>query len=78
MAMEQFAREDVREVLARFGVTAGRRATTTDSTEEVILLTQPDIDRIDVNALTVALMDVLPHTKVWVTADGRRWTSEEI
>ena len=78
MAMEQFAREDVREVLARFGVTAGRRASTTDPTEEIILLTQQDIDHVDVNALTVALMDVLPHIKVWVTADGRRWTSEEI
>lgn len=76
--MERFAREDVREVLARFGVDSARRASTTDATEEVILLGPVDADRVDVNALTLALMEVLPHTKVWVTADGPRWTSEEI
>lgn len=75
--MERFAREDVREVLARFGVTQASRATTTDSTEEVILLAAADFAAVDVQALTLALMDTLPHTKVWVTEEHPRWVSTE-
>lgn len=42
----------------------------TDSTEEVILLSEFDLNRVDTESITRALMDVLPHTKVWVVADG--------
>jgi hypothetical protein len=76
--MEQFAREDVLAALARFGVAGASRATTTDSTEEVILLAKADFESVDVQKLTLALMDVLPHKKVWVIAEGLRWVTEPI
>jgi hypothetical protein len=77
-ALEPFAREDLRGVLHRFGVTIARRSLSTDSAEEVILITQEEYERIDREALTRALMDVFPHTKVWVAPDGPKWTSEAI
>ena len=50
--MERFAREDVLAALARFGATRASRATTTDSTEEVILLAKADFESVDVRELT--------------------------
>jgi hypothetical protein len=38
----------------------------TDPTEEVFLLTPDAFAAVDVNELTGALMNVLPHTKVWI------------
>jgi len=76
--MERFAREDVLAALARFGVTRASRATTTDSTEEVILLAKADFESVDVRELTLALMDVLPHKKVWVIEEDPRWVTEPI
>ena len=76
--MERFAREDVRAVLARFGVSEAMRATTVDPTEEVVLLGDQDFASVDVQALTLALMAVLPHTKVWVVQQHPLWTSEPI
>lgn len=76
--MERFAREDVLAALARFGVTRASRATTTDATEEVILLAKADFDSVAVKQVTLALMDVLPHTKVWVIEEGPRWVTEPI
>jgi hypothetical protein len=78
MVTDRMAREDVREVLAGAGVHDARRATSTDPTEEVILLQEEDYRRVDVEALTRALMDVLPHVKVWVVADTPQWISEAI
>lgn len=74
--MERFAREDVLAALARFGVAGASRATTTDSSEEVILLAKADLESVDVQELTLALMDVLPHMKVWVVEEGPRWVTE--
>jgi hypothetical protein len=76
--MGRFAREDVRAVLARFGVTKASRATTTDSTEEVILLAGRDFDSVDVETLTGELMKVLPHAKVWVVDEHPRWSAEPL
>jgi hypothetical protein len=76
--MERFAREDALGALARFGVAQTSRATTTDSTEELILLAKADYESLDVQALTLSLMDVLPHTKGWVIAAGPRWLTEPI
>lgn len=76
--MEPFAREDVRQVLRDFGVTSCRRATTTDSTEEVLLVGSDTFNAVDIERLTRALMDVLPHTKVWVVEDSERWDSEPV
>jgi hypothetical protein len=65
-------------VLRNFGVAAARRATTTDPTEEVLLLNATALASVDVRALTLAVMDVLPHTKVWVVEDMPLWASEPL
>ena len=76
--MEQFAREDIREVMREFGVESMRRAVTTDATEEVFLMPSETLARVDVDVPTRALMNVLPHTKVWVVEDMPRWSSETV
>ena len=76
--MGRFAREDVLAILRQFGVAKASRATTTDSTEEVILLTSGDFGSVDVDALTRALMGVLPHVKVWVVEEHPRWSTEPL
>jgi len=78
VTFEKFAREDVLRVLAEHGITGARRVETTDSTEEVILLAHEHFDRVDVDALTRALMEVIPDTKVWVAPDRPPWRGEEI
>lgn len=72
------AREDVRAVLSEFGVGPASRATTTGAGEEVILLPEEVLGRIDAAQLTYALMRVLPHTKVWVLAAHPAWPSEPV
>jgi len=76
--MDRFAREDVMMVLRRYGITAARRAADADPSEEIILLSQGVYEQVDVDGLTRALMDVLPHMKVWVVPDHPRWSSEPI
>jgi hypothetical protein len=76
--LEPFARRDVRQVLKRFGIENARRATPRDPTEEVFMLGQVEYDRIDPDVVATALMEVLPHTKIWVVADGPWWTGEAI
>lgn len=71
-------RDELRKVLQEFGVTRASRATTTDLTEEVILVSARDFDAVDVMALTIALMRALPHTKVWVAKQHSRWISEPL
>jgi hypothetical protein len=70
--------DDLRDVLRQSGITKASRATTTDSTEEVILLTKQEVKSVDVTALTTALMEVLPHTKVWLVEEHPRWSSEPL
>jgi hypothetical protein len=76
--MERFARRDILAALAQFGIETARRAVPLDPTEEVFLVSAEDFARIDPDAISVALMDVLPHTKVAVAPDGPRWRSEPI
>ena len=76
--MEQFARRDVLAVLARFDIEGAQRVVPLDPTEEVFLISAEDFARIDPNAVSLALMDVLPHTKVAVAPDGPGWRSEPI
>lgn len=76
--MERFAREDVRQVMHDFGIESCRRATLTDATEEVFLLAPEAIAAVDTDALTRALMEVLPHIKVWVVEDSARWSAESV
>lgn len=76
--MGRLAREDVHAVLSRFGIAEARRAITVDSTEEVILLAEQDFEAVDVRGLTLALMEVLPHIKVWVAQEHPRWSSEPV
>ena len=74
----RFAREDVLPVLASFGITSAERATGTGVDEEIILLRHDDFARIDVRAVTVALMGVLPHVKVWVIERHPAWSTEPV
>ncbi len=76
--MDRAARKAVRKAMAGYGITAARRATTTDATEEVFLLSPPDLFAVDVKALTRALMAALPGIKIWVVQDTARWVSEPI
>jgi hypothetical protein len=76
--MDRFAREDVRRVLSRYGIGTARRAADADGSEEIILVSQSVYEQVDVDGLTRALMEVLPHAKVWVAPDNPRWSSEPI
>ena len=80
--MEILAREDVLSVLKSFGVARACRATTVDETEEVIFISAEDFSALETNNrrddLTLALMDVLPHQKVWLAAEHPRWTTEPL
>jgi hypothetical protein len=76
--VKQFAREAVRDVLRQFGVQECRRAKPADPTEEVFLLPPECFAAADAHALTIALMEVLPHTKVWVVAESTQWDSETL
>ena len=51
-------------MLAEFGITGARRAIGPDPTEEIMLLTPDDYQRTDETAAALAVMEVLPHTKV--------------
>ena len=76
--MESFPRKDVLAAFAQIGVTNVRRASPVDPGEEVFLLSADDFGRIDAQSATVAVMDVLPHTKVWIVEDGPEWHSKLI
>lgn len=76
--MGNFAREDVYTVLGEFGIATASRAVGTDGSEVVILLTAEDFIRVDPDAVARALMEVLPHAKVWVIQEHPAWTSEPL
>ena len=65
-------------VFARYGVNACRRTLPLDATEEVFLLSVDELAALDVDAVTRALMAVLPHRKVWVVGDSDKWQSEPL
>ena len=60
----------------RFGLVRVRRASDTDETEEILLLDAEDFAQVSEAAVTSAVMDVLPHVKVWVTQETPTWDSE--
>lgn len=70
--------EQIRDVLLEFGISRASRAVATDSSEEIILLERTEFAEVDDRALTVALMTVLPHTKVWVIENSPEWTTEPL
>jgi hypothetical protein len=71
-------REDVRAALSDFGIRDASRLILSDDTEEVVLIPRYEYERIEVERLTLALMEVLPHTKVWVAPDDAPGESERI
>jgi hypothetical protein len=75
--MTEAEREAVRAVLTNLGVT-GRRATSVDTTEEIILVSGEEYVGLNVRGATELLMSVLPHRKVWVAPDGAMWRSEPL
>jgi hypothetical protein len=78
LTMEPLGREDTRAVLARFGIFSAQRAADTDSTEEVILLAGDAFASIDPTEVALAIMEVLPSTKVWVVESGGSWNAEPL
>jgi hypothetical protein len=66
------------QVLGRYGISAARKAVPADSSEKIILVSQGVYEQVDIDELTRALMDVLPHMKVWVAPDSQQWSSEPI
>lgn len=76
--MDRVAREDVMRILSRYGIGAARRAADADDSEEIILVSPSLYEQVDIDGLTRALMDVLPHVKVWVAPDHPRWSGEPI
>ena len=78
MALDPLARQSVRSVLARFGILSARRAVDTDSSEEVILVQSDVIASVDASQVALAIMDVLPHTKVWVVEANPAWDAEPL
>lgn len=78
VALDPLARQSVRAVLARFGILSAQRAVDTDSSEEVILVQSGDFASIDASRVAIAIMDVLPHTKVWVVEANPAWDAEPL
>jgi hypothetical protein len=76
--LERFAREDVAEVLREFGIRRARRADPLDPTEEAFLIDPGEYASIDIDAVTLALKDVFPHTKVIVAPDSPMWVGDEV
>lgn len=76
--MGRFAREDIRAVLASFGISSATRVVGTGEDEEILLISRGDYDRTDNTAVTTAVMDVLPHVKVWVIPESPTWESEPL
>ncbi len=76
--MDDLTRKDVHTVLGEFGLAAAGRAVGTDASEEVIPLSAEDFARVDPDAVARALMEVLPHTKVWVIQAHPGWTSQPL
>lgn len=77
-AMDRFTREDLRAVLAHFGISSARRAVGTDPSEEVLLVDSGDYQRIDATEVATAIMGVLPHVKVWIIELHPAWESEPL
>ncbi|MEZ5096459.1 MAG: hypothetical protein R2731_10260 [Nocardioides sp.] len=76
--MGRFAREDIRAVLASFGIASARRAVGTGEDEEILLIAKDDYERTDNVAVTAAVMDALPHVKVWVIPESPAWETEPL
>lgn len=76
--MHPSARADVRMVLAGFGITSAQRAVDTDPSEEVLLLSTADFAQVDPEAVALAVMQVLPSTKVWVIEEHPAWEVEPL
>ena len=73
-----FDRENLTQVLAAFGISGARRALISNATEEIILLTEHDYSRIDVEAVLRAAAAVFPEKKTAVVPQSERWRSEPI
>ena len=72
------ARADIRAVLARFGISSALRASDADPSEEVFLLKESDFKRINPDEVSLAIMAVLPNTKVWVIEEHSAWEVEQL
>ena len=73
-----FPADAVLAVLEAHGIYRARRAADLDPTEEVILVDPELPSRLDAHEITLALMAVLPHRKVWVIPADPEWSSDPI
>jgi hypothetical protein len=73
-----FPADAVLAVLEAHGIQRARRAADLDPTEEVILVDPELLARLDIHEITLALMAVLPHRKVWVVPSDPEWSSDPI
>ncbi|WP_146844082.1 hypothetical protein [Cellulomonas composti] len=76
--MKPFARDDVKAVLARFGIDSAFRVPDVDPSEEIIVLRAADFEVIDPDKVALAIMTVLPNVKVWVIQEHVAWQVEEL
>jgi hypothetical protein len=76
--MDSSTRETVRAVLAGFGVASPQCAPEIDPTEIVILVSAHDFARIDHDEVVLAVMSVVPDTKVWVIETSKVWNPEPL
>jgi hypothetical protein len=76
--MDQHEKKDVLGILESHGVLNASYSTSTDPTEEVILISHEEFGRLDVEAVTQELMRVLPHRKVWLAPQSNKWQSAPI
>ena len=76
--LDEQKRSLVRSILVGFGIASARRVTGTDPTEEVLLLGASEFAKVDAAVVELAVMDALPHTKVWVIEEHESWESEQL
>ena len=76
--MDSSTRETVRAVLAGFGIASAQCAPDIDPTELVILVSAHDFARIDHDEVALAVMPVVPGTKVWVIETSAVWRPEPL
>jgi hypothetical protein len=76
--VDRFAREDVMQVLSRYGSAPPAERRTPTVRRRSPWPARVSTKQLDVDGLTRALMYVLPHMKVWVAPDSPRWSSEPI
>jgi hypothetical protein len=70
--LDERDREAAESILREWRVTRAWYSTLTDESEDVFFVSAEDYDHESIGDLTLELMQVLPHRKIWVT----RWSEQ--